>query len=59
MPKKHTVAKASPTTVAARTAPLEQLQQCTTCPRMVPLLVEGTEMCIRCDARYYPELVIA
>lgn len=52
--------KAAPAaTPPVRTAPVLQLHACPRCPRLVPLLVEGTGLCMRCDARYYPDLVIA
>lgn len=33
------------------TRPTDNLQRCTVCSHAVPVLVEDTGMCIRCDSR--------
>lgn len=59
MKKINSKAAPTATTPTVLTLPFQELHQCTNCPRLVPLLVEGTDLCISCDARLYPELVIA
>lgn len=59
MKKTQFKAAPSPATPPAHVAPVLQLLSCPACTRTVPLLVEGSDLCMRCDARHFPELVIA
>lgn len=59
MPRPRFKAAPAATTPPARVAPVLELKPCTACTRLVPLLVEGTDLCMRCDHLHYPELVIA